>query len=147
MLARSPHGHSLVAQMVRNPPAMQEMGVRSLGRKDPLEKDLATHSGILAWRTPGTEEPGGLQSIESQKSQTRLSGSTRRCPCHPPAVQLLLESGLLCSRGSSWSELKRHSVKGLPSASPHALVAAASSWRSACLMSPRPPRDSCRGSL
>ena len=54
---------SLLAQMVKNLPAMQETGVRSLGREDPLEKGMATHSSILAWRIPWTEEPGGLQSI------------------------------------------------------------------------------------
>ena len=58
---------SLVAQMVKNPPAMQETRVRSLGQKDPLEKEMATHSSILAWRIPRTEEPGGLQSMGSQR--------------------------------------------------------------------------------
>ena len=47
-------------------PLMQETWVRSLGREDPLEKEMATHSSILAWRIPWTEEPGGLQSISSQ---------------------------------------------------------------------------------
>ena len=47
--------------------------VQSLGREDALEKEMATHSGILAWRIPRTEEPGGLQSMGSQKSQTQLS--------------------------------------------------------------------------
>ena len=51
---------SLVAQMVKNLPAMQETWVGSLGQEDPLEKGLATHSSILAWRIPWTEEPGGL---------------------------------------------------------------------------------------
>ena len=51
---------SLAAQMVKNLPAMQETWVRSLGWEDPLEKRLATHSSTLAWRIPGTEEPGGL---------------------------------------------------------------------------------------
>ena len=50
--------------MVKNPPAMQEVWVRSLGREDPLEKEIATHSSILAWRIPWTEEPGELQSTE-----------------------------------------------------------------------------------
>ena len=56
--------------MVKNPPAMQEpqeMRVRSLGREDPLEEDMATHSSILAWRIPWTEEPGGLRSMGSQR--------------------------------------------------------------------------------
>ena len=58
---------SLMAQMVMNLPAVQETCVQSLGRKDPLEKGMATHSSILAWRIPGTEEPGGLQSMGSQR--------------------------------------------------------------------------------
>ena len=62
-------GASLVAQMVKNLPAMLEIWVQSLGREDPLEQGMATHSSILAWRIPWTEEPGGLQSLGSQ-SQT-----------------------------------------------------------------------------
>ena len=56
----------LVAQLVKNPTAMQETQVQSLGREDPLEKEMATHSGILAWRVPQTEEPGRLQSMGLQ---------------------------------------------------------------------------------
>ena len=56
--------------MVRNLPAMQETWVQSLGWEDPLEKGMATHSNILSWRIPWTEEPGGLLSIGSQKSLT-----------------------------------------------------------------------------
>ena len=52
---------------------MQETQVRSLGRENPLEKEMATHSSILAWEIPRTEEPGGLQSMGSQKSWTWLS--------------------------------------------------------------------------
>ena len=55
--------------MVKNPPVMQETletRVQSLGQKDPLEKEMATHSSILAWRIPWTEKPGGLQSMELQ---------------------------------------------------------------------------------
>ena len=58
---------SLVAQTVKNLPEMQETPVQSLGQKDALEKAVATHSSILAWRIPWTEEPGGLQSIGSQR--------------------------------------------------------------------------------
>ena len=58
---------SLVAQTVKNLPAMQEIWVLSLGRENPLEKGMATHSSILAWRIPWTEEPGGLQSMGSQR--------------------------------------------------------------------------------
>ena len=54
---------SLAAQMVKNLPAVQETQVQSLSQKDPLEKAMATHSRILAWRTPWTEEPGGLWSM------------------------------------------------------------------------------------
>jgi len=53
--------------MVKNLPAMWETGVRSLGWEDPLEEGMATHSSILAWRIPWTEEPGGLQSMVSQR--------------------------------------------------------------------------------
>ena len=49
----------------------QEMQVRSLGQKDPLEKEMVTHSSILAWKIPQTEDPGGLQSMGSQKSGTK----------------------------------------------------------------------------
>ena len=59
---------SLVAQSVKNLPAMQETGVPSLGWEDPLEKEMAIHSSILAWEIPWTEEPGGLQSMVSQES-------------------------------------------------------------------------------
>ena len=62
---------SLVAQMVKNLPAVQETWARSLGLEDPLEKGMATHSSILAWRIPWTEEPGRLQFMGSQ-SRTRL---------------------------------------------------------------------------
>ena len=53
--------------VVKNPPAKQEMQVRSLGQKDPLERGLATHSSILAWKTPQAEEPGKLQAIGLQR--------------------------------------------------------------------------------
>ena len=53
--------------MVKNLPAMQETQVQSLGREDPLENEVATHSSILAWRIPWTEEPGGIQSIGSKR--------------------------------------------------------------------------------
>ena len=56
-----------MAQTVKNLPAMQETWVRSLGREDPLEKEMETHSSILAWRIPRTEEPGGPQSMGSQR--------------------------------------------------------------------------------
>ena len=58
---------SLVAQMAKNLPAMQETQVRFLGQGDTLKKGMATHSNILAWRIPRTEEPGGLQFMGSQR--------------------------------------------------------------------------------
>ena len=61
---------SLVVQMVKNLPARWETLVQSLGQEDPLEKGMATHSSILAWEIPWTEEPGRVQSMGSQKSET-----------------------------------------------------------------------------
>ena len=66
-MAVSPEVTLLVAQMVECLPAVQETWVRPLGHEDPLEKGKATHSSILAWRIPWTEEPGGLQSVGSQR--------------------------------------------------------------------------------
>ena len=65
---------SLVVQMVKNLPAMQETQIQSLGQEDPLEKEKATQSSILAWRIPWTEEPGRLQSMGSQR--IRHDGAT-----------------------------------------------------------------------
>ena len=58
-----------MAQTVKNLPAVQETRVQSLGREDSLEEEMATHSSILAWRIPWSEEPGGLQSTGSQRVQ------------------------------------------------------------------------------
>ena len=60
-------GASLLAQTVKTLPAMQETQVQSLGWEDPLEKEMTTHSSILAWKIPWTEEPGRLQSMGSQR--------------------------------------------------------------------------------
>ena len=68
---------SLVAQRLKHLPAMWETWVRSLGGENPLEKEMATHSGILAWRIPWTEELGGLQSKGLKESDT-----TERLPFH-----------------------------------------------------------------
>ena len=62
-----------MAQLVKNPPATWETWVRSLGEEDPPEEEMATHSSILSWRIPWTEEPGGLQSMELSESQIRQS--------------------------------------------------------------------------
>ena len=61
------HRASLVAQRLKRLPAVRETWVRSLGREDPLEKEMATHSSTIAWEIPWTEEPGGLQSTGSQR--------------------------------------------------------------------------------
>ena len=73
-----------VAQVVKNLPAMQETRVQSLGQENPLEKGMANHSSILAWRIPWTEEPDGLQSMGCKESDTTellvhiyISGSSR----------------------------------------------------------------------
>ena len=60
----------MVAQTIKNVPAMQETMVQSLGREDPLENGTAAHSSILAWEIPWTEEPGGLQSMGGKVSDT-----------------------------------------------------------------------------
>ena len=65
-----------MAQSVKNPPAIQETQVRSLGWEDPLEKEMATHSSILAWRFPRTEETARLQSTGSQESHMTKSPTT-----------------------------------------------------------------------
>ena len=91
---------SLVAQMVKNLPAMRKAWVQSLEQEDTLEKGMATHSSTLAWRSPWTEEPGGLQSMGSQRVQcnwvtntfTSLSDIASGFPSgsvvkNPPAVQ------------------------------------------------------------
>ena len=61
---------SLIAQSVKNLPAMRETWVRFLGQEDPMEKEMTTHSKILAWEIPWIEEPGGLQSTGSQELDT-----------------------------------------------------------------------------
>ena len=66
-----------MAQRVKNLPAKRETQVQSLGGEDPLEKEMATYSRILAWEIPWTEELGGLQSVGLQKSQTQLSNNRR----------------------------------------------------------------------
>ena len=79
---------SLVAQTVKNLPAVQKILVRSLGQEDPLEKRITTHSSILAWRIPWTEEPALLQCLESQ-SQTQLSHWTNGKGMRAPPSGLL----------------------------------------------------------
>ena len=84
-------GASLVSQMVKNLSAMQDTWVWSLGWEDPLEKGTATHSSILAWRMPWTEEPGRLQSMESQRVRHHWVTFTFTWY---PALGLLEQSGV-----------------------------------------------------
>ena len=65
--ALSARGYALVAQLIKNLPAMQEIWVPSLGWEDPLEKEMAIHSSAIAWKIPWTEEPDRLQSMGSQR--------------------------------------------------------------------------------
>ena len=83
---------SLVAQMVKCLPMMQETQVRFLGGEDPLEKEMATHSSTLAWKIPWTEEPGGLQSMGSQR--VRHDWATSPSPSLPSFPG--------CSYSASW---------------------------------------------
>ena len=85
---------SLVVQTIKNLLTMQETWVRSLGWEDPLEKGMATHSSVLAWRIPWTEEPGGLQSVGLQ-SRTRLRDSRLRKACNSTCVPFCVPCGSL----------------------------------------------------
>ena len=84
--------------MVKNPPAKQEMWVRSLGQEDPLEEKMATLTLILAWEILWTKESSRLQSMGSQKSQTRLRDSLSLSPVHSllPVCSLLSSYLLAC---------------------------------------------------
>ena len=76
---RTVYWASLVAQTVKRLPTMRETRVRSLGREDPVEKKMATHSSILAWKIPWTEDPGRLQSMGSQKDTTEQLNNKNKC--------------------------------------------------------------------
>ena len=84
------HRASLVAQLVKNPSALWETWVQSLGWEYPLEEGIATHSSILAWRIPWTEKPGGLQSMGSQRVRHDLTTEQQQ-------------------HGQSWNSFKRES--------------------------------------
>ena len=84
------YGASLVAQMVKNLPAIQETQVQSLGWEDPLEESVAMHSNILCWRIPWTEEPGGVQSIGSHRVRhnwSDLAQHSRELVCRVSGIQ------------------------------------------------------------
>ena len=79
-----------MAQTVKHLPTMREIRVQSLGREDPLEKEMATHSSALAWKIPWTEKPGGLQSIASQRVRHSLYFPTLKlAPSEVPIPGLL----------------------------------------------------------
>ena len=73
------YGGFSFGSVVRNPPAMPEMRIQSLSQEDPLEKAMAPHSSILAWEIPWREEPGGLQSMGSQKVGQDLAKKQQPC--------------------------------------------------------------------
>ena len=83
-------GASLVAQRLKHLPVMQETQVQSLGREDPLEKEMATHSSIIPWRIPWMEEPGGLQSMGSQRVGHDLETSLTHSLTHSNRWSLIL---------------------------------------------------------
>ena len=78
-----------MAQMVKNPPTMQKTWVQSLGQEDPLEKGMAIHSSILAWKTQWTEEPGGLRSTGSQRVRYELVTNSTKTPKHSPGPTVI----------------------------------------------------------
>ena len=127
---------------------MQDTRVRSLGQEDPLEKGMATHSNIPAWRIPWTEEPGGLQSMEPQKSQTWLSSWTKTTFLYSllenPGIQYLC-TGLRCPRPFRYCHLLKvvPDPKSTPSPPPSFIlsvgcwVTSARQWKSAGWLHPR----------
>ena len=103
---------SLVAQAVKNHCAMQETGVWSLGWEDPLEKGMATHSSILAWEIPWTEEPGGLQSMGSQRVEDDLATNTFTLRvCTNPRIKAMSFGGNLCKLWENWQPEMRLTLR------------------------------------
>ena len=97
----------MVAQMVKNLPAMLEAWVQSLGQENPLEKEMATHSSILAWKIPWMEEPGGLQSMGSQRVGNNWATS-------PPASNMVREPARIFpgfQASSSRAKLRKNDPK------------------------------------
>ena len=111
---------SLVAQMVKNPPALQETWFWSLGWENPLKKGMAAHSSILPWKIPRTEEPGGLQSMRLQKvrhyrSSLKESSQTELILHYCPQFSLSLSISIIILsqfvRETSWEGWKIYSSK------------------------------------
>ena len=106
---------SLVAQRLKPLPSMRETWVRSLGREDALEKEMATHSSILAWRIPWTEEPGGLHTVHRvTKSRTQLSDFTFTFCFHALEKEMATHSSVL-----AWRIPGTEEPGGLPSMGSH----------------------------
>ena len=113
---RSYYRAFLVAQLVKNPPAMQETLVPFLGQEDPLEKGMATHSSILAWKIPWTEEPGRLQSMRLQRvghtkrhGKSHYSESTNKMLCKLQESKKLEVLGKLRGRVGIWDGIVKKS--------------------------------------
>ena len=160
---------SLVAQMIKIPPAIQETWVWSLGLEDPLEKEMATHSSILAWRIPWTEQPGRLQSMRSQ-SWTQLSDLILSFALYSVCASSLLESILFGGYGkgqivariirsdqisrsvvsdSLWPRESQHTRLPCPSPTPgvHSDSRPSSQWCHPAISSSVVPFSSCPQSL
>ena len=119
-----------MAQLVKNPPAMLETWVQSLGWEDPLEKGTATHSSILAWRIPRTKEPGGLQAMGLQRVarphdfhfhfKLTCSSTGKESACNAGDPGSILGSGRFAGEGIgyplqySWASFVAQLVKNLP---------------------------------
>ena len=112
---------SLVSQMVKNPPIMQEIQVLSLGQEDPLEKGMAIHPSILAWRILRTEEPGGLQAIGSQRVRHNWATNTSSRLTYIHSIMLNLQKWQfhMVQSNNYWYPFGRlpcgSTVKNLPS--------------------------------
>ena len=102
---------SLMVQMVKRLPTMQETRVQSLGQEDPLEKEMATHFSTLAWKIPWTEEPGRLQSIGSQR--VGHDWATCQCQCSLPKPPKCKQNKGYCLQASFFPnpELEKEEIK------------------------------------
>ena len=121
---------SLVAQLIKNPPVMRETWVQSLGWEDPQEKGMATHSSILAWRTPWTEDPGGLQPMGVAESDIFILLTSPmedpKAPVRSPACCLGVSVGPLWEDESCDIQLtnqKRRCNQGPPTSLPLLTIA------------------------
>ena len=103
-------GASLVTQMIKSLPAVQETRIRPLGWDDPLEKEMATHSSILAWKIPWMEQPGGLQSMGSQRVGHFWATSLHLDPYGDKVVLRVTVHSLSCNQGQNLQWSKRQII-------------------------------------